>query len=439
MINISQVVKKNLCTNCGTCLSVCPHKAISYKTTGNNFQINVNGHCKKCGLCCQVCPGLGVDFKKIDQNIFGNDKSVKYDPNLGYFKKCYLAFSKNKLLRFKCSSGGAVTTTLLYLLKNKIIDGALITTMDPKHPLITKPFIAYTAKDIITARGSKYSPVLLNQCLRKIINSPKNKFAVVGLPCHIHGLRKYQQLNPILKQKIFITLGLMCGQGVNLSGTKYILKQLKTKECEVKTLFFRGNGWPGNMGTITKKNQIRKIPFMDTFKIFTLGFFTPPRCFLCTDLTNELADISFSDAWLLNHIKNDKNGTNFIISRTRLGQTILSKLKNDLFLSLTDQRIFINSNKIRLMFKKHSIKIISKLSKTFKIDIPQYNFDPKKNKDQKNSPCSFLIIFPYLNSTLSNKFPGFFLSIPIILWNLPLTIYKKFLNFYKEHFLNTSK
>ena len=65
---IDNIVKGGLCTNCGSCFSVCPNNAIDFKKSDNNFLFrSKKDKCLKCGLCLKVCPGVGLDEKKLDK------------------------------------------------------------------------------------------------------------------------------------------------------------------------------------------------------------------------------------------------------------------------------------------------------------------------------------------------------------------------------------
>jgi len=426
---IDKVVKSKLCTNCGTCISVCPVGAIFCKQREDNFEIRVDKEkCTKCGLCLQVCPGKEVDFKNLNKEIFGKDQKIKYDPSLGYFKNCYLGYSLNKNIRFKCSSGGAITSILIYLLKNKIIDGALVTTMDAKNPLISKPFIAYTEKEIVEARGSKYTPVVLNQCLTEIIKSKKKSFAIVGLPCHIHGIRKFQKINPVLKKKVKVCLGIMCGQTVNFNGSRFFLKRGGVKEEELKELRHRGEGWPGKIALKLKNNELKKINFKDNFKIFTLGFFTPTRCFLCIDQTNELSDIAFCDAWDEKITLKDNLGSNFIISRTKEGNRIINLTKKDIKYTEIPNNRLKKSVGLRIVCKKNAHHNIRKIARFFNIGIPDY----KKIPVNRNKILSFFTLFFFLNSIISKKAEKIIISIPNNFWDIQIFIINKILRLIKK-------
>lgn len=90
-----------------------------------------------------------------------------------------------------------------------------MTKMSDSKPLEPEVIIAKTEKDVISASGSKYCPVPLNSRIKDIITE-KGKFAIVGLPCQIHGVRKYELINKELKNKILFHFGLF-SQAVLLS------------------------------------------------------------------------------------------------------------------------------------------------------------------------------------------------------------------------------
>src|SRR4030043_382689 len=110
-------------------------------------------------------------------------------------------------IRRGSSSGGIVTQLLVYALEKGIIDGALVVRMKKDKPLEPEPFIARSREEIISASKSKYCPVAANVVLKAIL-SEKGRVAVVGLPCHINGIRKAESALPELKKKIVLHVGL---------------------------------------------------------------------------------------------------------------------------------------------------------------------------------------------------------------------------------------
>ncbi len=327
--NVSWVVKNNLCTGCGTCYAMCPKEAISIEINekkGIYEPVIDETKCNNCGICMKVCPGHEVDFETLNEQVFGKQPE---DPLIGNYINCYTGYSTNEEIRYNCSSGGLVTQLLIYALENKIIDGALVTRMKKDKPLEPEPFIARTKEEIYEARGSKYCPVPANIALKEILNAPEGeKFAVVGLPCHIHGIRKAEQINNKLKERIALHLGIFCSHTDDLHAFLFFLKRNKIPESSIVGLKYRSHGWPGKLqiDLITGKSY-----FDGTYLKFLHDndFFTPHRCINCTDLTAELSDISLGDAWISEFLKKDKIGRSVCIIRCDASQEIVKKISRN--------------------------------------------------------------------------------------------------------------
>lgn len=413
---IDGIYDNNLCNFCGTCFSACPQDAISFIKNRKNFKfLSDPSKCIKCGTCLRVCPGIGVDFKKLNNFVFQKFPQNKL---LGIFKSCYIASSRNKKIRYEASSGGVISSFLVFLLKEKLIDGALVASMNEKNPLEPRVFIARTKNEILSAKGSKYLPVPLNIGIKKITEAKRNeRFAVVGLPCHIQGVRKMQMVNPQLKEKISICLGLFCGKTVNFTGTKFLLKYWDVKESDVKTIAYRGKGWPGQMIVKTREGNDVLCKYFDFFNFFNLGFFIPGRCFLCIDNTNELSDISFGDAWLPDIMSKDKIGSNIVVTRTRKGEALFKQAQDFITYNEIDSKKIIKSM-YGFFSKKQSYYFISKFARIFGFSTPKY--DIKYGK--KINLLSFSVLVFFINSLISNKFHGLFIKIPKSLWKTYLKI-----------------
>ena len=245
---ITQVVKDGLCTGCGTCVALCPNEAI--KLTINEkkriYAPELNEEkCNICGICYEVCLGHSVDFNQLNLETFGKKPE---DVLIGNYLNCYIGHSTDYDIRYNSASGGLVTQLLIFALEEGIIDGALVTRMKKDNPLEPEPFIAGTKEEIIEASRSKYCPVPANIALKEILESKEGeRFAVVGLPCHIHGIRKAEIINKKLKEKIVLHIGIFCSHAPNFWGTELLLERMSIKREEVIKLDYRGEGWPGSM------------------------------------------------------------------------------------------------------------------------------------------------------------------------------------------------
>lgn len=334
--NIKNIVNKNLCTGCGTCVALCPMEALRLDVDhhkGIYTPYVIENKCIDCTLCSKVCPGGGIDFHNFNYKIY---KKLPEDYLYGNYINNYFGYSLNENTRYHSSSGGLVTSILLFALKEGLIDGALITRMNNQDPLKPLSFIARTRDEIIDASGSKYCPVPANTALKDIINSKKGeRFAVVGLPCHIQGIRKACELNSELHDKIAFNLGLFCAKAISFLGNEFLFDKLKIDMTKIQKISYRGKGWPGKM-TIESVDSDYTFDYKSYYKYF--NFFEPWRCTLCFDPTCTLSDISLGDAWLPEIIERDKLGTSVIISRTELGDRILNQMaeKNEIELIETE-------------------------------------------------------------------------------------------------------
>ena len=353
----SKIITKGLCCGCGTCAGVCPTGAIEMKLSSGLFKPEINeALCSNCQLCLKACPGGTVDFNALQLKVFGKEPTCQA---IGNYLTCYTGYSLDEQIRFNSASGGIITQLLLFALENKIIDGAIVTGMSQTNPWQPIAFVARTREEIIEASKSKYCPVATNVCLKQILKED-GRFALVGLPCHIHGIRKAQTIFKTLEEKIVLQLGLLCSHTVDFAGINFLFKKLKVQKNQVSKMTYRGQGWPGSLIIETKDAKKVSLPLVGSWQaywpLFSSFFFTPMRCTMCPDQAAEFADISFGDAWLP-EMKHEKEGVSIIISRTKQGQQLLdaAELAKAVTLTPLDITRVEQSQFVNLKFKKNDL------------------------------------------------------------------------------------
>jgi len=328
--------------------------------------------CNSCGVCARVCPGYKVDFAELNVAAFGKEPS---DYSTGECLNCYVSHSTDRDLRFNSASGGLASQILIYALEHGLIDGALVTRMNSANPLESEAFIARSAKEILDASKSKYCPVAANYALKDIMHE-KGRFAVVGLPCHLHGVRKAEQLFPALKKKIVLHLGLMCSHMVSFTGTDFVVGKLHIEKADVKGITYRGNGWPGGM-TVKTSRGLSRIPLVGNWRsywpVFSSFLFTPMRCTMCPDQLAELADISLGDAWLP-EFRGDKVGESILVTRTEFAEGLLVNLKSEGKITLSPVSLdkVKRSQAVNLRFKKDDFSTRFSMIKRFSLQRPVF-------------------------------------------------------------------
>lgn len=346
IFTIEDVVSHNACTGCATCVGVCHYDGaikMEINPVKGIYEPKINGSfCVKCNLCLLVCPEirqvgkakptdavfeLKHVFGELSEDVFGELPLRPAARLIGQAQSYHLAHAKSEDLRYNASSGGAVSMILIEALRQGQIDGALVVRMDEQNPLLPRVIIATTEAEIIGASGSKYCPVPLNIALQEILHF-NGKIAVVGLPCHIRGLRLAQKRFKKLRENIVCFIGLVCHHTVSFHGTEFVSSHLGMQADTITHLEYRGRGWPGSMLLCDLSGKQRTLGQQQSWGSFE--FFSPISCFTCYDGANELADISVADPWIprLKDAQGKIPGETLVIVRTEIGNRFIQAAVN---------------------------------------------------------------------------------------------------------------
>jgi len=321
-----RVIDVGLCARCGLCSGVCPVRAI---TTDDDGYPRLTGRCTDCGFCTGCCPGADVDFSVLSKDVFNSDYDCTNE--LGHVENLLVAHAGDARIREMGTSGGVVTALLVCLLERGAIDGAVVVGMDPDNPCRSVGMLATTADEIKVAALSKYCLTPSLEVLGTI-RRRKGRFAVVALPCQVHGLRKMAKVDPVLSEKIVCILGLFCNCNMERNGHLEVLKACGVEPDEVRQFQFRGGPWPGGFHVVKKNgdkvalHQMRYSDLMNVlFRLYGAG-----RCYLCLDALSEYADISCGDfhAGDYGDSFGKLTGCTLVSQRTTRGKKILEMVEN---------------------------------------------------------------------------------------------------------------
>jgi coenzyme F420 hydrogenase subunit beta len=191
--------------------------------------------------------------------------------------------------------------------------------MDPDEPWKCRATILRTTEEIEGAAQSKYSVVTLDALLRSARQEP-GPFALVGLPCHVHGLRRLQRLGSY-RTKFPLAFGLFCGFNLEPSATQHLIHETGLAPEQVAQLQYRGGPWPGGLVVDSRDGQQHVIPKHEYGYVNLMH--VPRRCLVCPDLTNELADLSVGDTWLDKYA----GGWSTVITRSAEGERVVQEAK----------------------------------------------------------------------------------------------------------------
>ena len=420
--NITPIVRHDLCTQCGTCLPVCPVNAISFRQHPKRGLIPVVDEtvCIQCRKCVKVCPGDTLDFKAMQKQVFG---SLPEDPLFGHYQAVYSGYSNEEKVRYNGASGGLVSTLLIDLLENKQIDGALVVKMGGKQPLEPHIFIARTKEEILSAQQSKYIPVPINIGFKEILENPDKKYAVVSLPCHLHGITLLERLYPKLKEQVVLKIGLLCGYNPTVNSTKFLLDRAGVKDySQVKEIKYRDGDWPCGFRAVMKDGTDHFLYPIKEF-LYSHYIFERQRCAMCRDHSAEFSDLSFGDEWR-HDIKTSAGGWSFLIVRSGRGKAVIDSMaaRGKITLEKAAAGTILRGQAGTLYFKKYGSFAFARIRKLFFKKAPGYLNRPEVAISPRYYVSALII---YVVTTLFNT--TLFRKLAVVIPTYVFTKYRWFL------------
>ncbi|RMG39137.1 MAG: hypothetical protein D6719_14020 [Candidatus Dadabacteria bacterium] len=305
--NLACVLKSGMCIACGACTLADP--GLKLKLNEETLIYEPDGPGSQKSAAC--CPAIAVDFERL-QNLRFPDGEIS--PH-GVIDRVYLAQSTNYQRNLKASSGGLIKELMAYFLSSGEIDG--IIGLKHKGSLLFKPDIIRSTDEIDKLPGSIYHNTPLDQALR-IIKEQHGKFVLVGIPCQLEGIFQYIYLyEPSLINKIHFTIGLVCGWNYSHHSLKAICKFKGIDFDRIEQISYRGGGPVGKLVIKTPQKTVkvnRRVDF--SYQVAFDRSFNIPRCHVCINHINFLADLVVGDAWLPSTV-GTKTGVSIVICRNK--------------------------------------------------------------------------------------------------------------------------
>ena len=327
---IAKVIKDGCCSHCGTCVSLdksgesrmidTPYGPVPIFTNNLTLPHYIN----------DACPSLGINYPDLYNYFY---KKIPENWLLGSTISVRTGYSAKTDVRKNGASGGVITQTLIYLLENKLIDGAILAKQGIPSAEKARAYIARSAKEIMDCSQSIYIPVSMLDILKDL--DPNKKYAITCLPDQSASLRVLQKNKYRPSLSIKYILGPYTGTAIYPEAIKCFLKSKRIKkEDKITSLKWRAGDWPGYLEIKLQSGIVIKTP--KVYYNYLIPFFITKTSLQSMDFVNEFADLSVGDAWSPK-FENMGGGHSVVVTRTKKMEKIITEMINKEFLILRNE------------------------------------------------------------------------------------------------------
>jgi coenzyme F420 hydrogenase subunit beta len=326
MADIETIKANGLCSGCGLCAGISDPAApaIVMRDSAQGYRRPVAQapvSAQQARLIDAVCPGANIVHDPAEHE-------ADYHPVWGPLIAARLGWSSDPQLRRNASSGGGLSAILTHLLAAGEVDYVVQTAVDPASPVRNALAISGDRDAVFHAAGSRYAPSSPLEDIAARLDAP-GRFAFVGKPCDVAGLRQLARHDPRVNAKVPVMLAFMCAGVPSYRGTSALLKAMGVEDESAVTAFrYRGDGWPG-FATAVLADGRRFTMDYDTSWGHILNRHLQFRCKICPDGIGEFADVVCADGWHCDEAGNplfdEQDGRSLILSRTARGEALLAR------------------------------------------------------------------------------------------------------------------
>jgi coenzyme F420 hydrogenase subunit beta len=372
--NIQQVVAKGLCISCGACAAATPQARVEMREAPRSGMYFPESDQAPgdwgSGKEFDVCPGKGYEIARLAEGLY--PESAHRDVFLGHWNSAWACRATSERIGRGAASGGIMTLLCVHLMERGVVDGAVVTgfsfgTPGPRP----RTYIATTIDELLQAQGSKYCPVPADEVVAAV-RGFRGRVVFVGTPCQIAGIRLLQAQDPLLKEKIPVTIGNFCGGFRDFRETDRIIRRAQHSPAQVTGFRYRGGGQPGSMRIVDERGYTTELAYPDYVRL--TGVTKNRRCRLCVDGTAELADFACGDAWIPRFLESGLQWS-LLLARSQYASRLIEEMRSigALELAYVSHDEIVSSQQGNLSSKKVRQQARRKLYGTLGLSLPEFD------------------------------------------------------------------
>ena len=304
--DLTGVIDGDLCIACGACVFADPTIELKLHPEKLMFEPSHAGN----QAAADVCPAVRVDFAGLQDKLFPGSEQTPY----GVVHSVMLAQSTDEQRNLKASSGGMIKELLIDLLSRDDVDGAIV--LQHVEGLEFAPGLITEVSQVEDLPGSIYHNLPKDKAIQ-LLRENEGRYVLAAIPCELEGLYNYVfNREPHLRERIHTTIGLLCGWQYNWHSIRAICEYKGVDPDRIVDISYRGDGPIGKLRILTddgtEATASRRLDF--GYQVAFDRTFNTPRCHLCVNHSNFLADVVVGDAWLASTL-GTKTGISLVINR----------------------------------------------------------------------------------------------------------------------------
>ena len=313
---LRRVIAGQLCSGCGLCAGV-SEGAVVLETVAPGYtrprQLDAMPDDIEAKIAA-ACPGSDVASWVGAGDIYW-----------GPYRTVLTGHATDAAVRYKGSSGGALSALAIKALKTGLVDAVLHIEANPHLPTRNRLRLSTDSSGVLAGAGSRYAASSPLESIEVLLKD-RRRFALIGKPCDVSALRQLGRIDPRVDQRFPLMLSFFCGGVPSHAGADRIVERMGIPREKVTKFRYRGNGWPGRTRAETRDGEVGDMSYADSWGNY-LSKEVQFRCKICPDAVGGSADVAAADAWYGGETGypqfEEPDGRSLIMVRTEAGAALV--------------------------------------------------------------------------------------------------------------------
>jgi coenzyme F420 hydrogenase subunit beta len=315
---VARVLRGDLCAGCGLCASVSGGAIVMETLPPGYSRPRVVGLVPPPAerVIAAACPGAVVEPWTGAPDV---------DPYWGPWRSIATGHATDPDLRWRASSGGALSALAAHALSTGLVDRVLHVAADPGFPTRNAVVVSASQEEVIAGSGSRYASSSPLASIDALLGE-KGVFAFIGKPCDVSAMRRLAHVDTRVAEHVPLMLSFFCAGVPSHDAADRVLAAMGAPPGQTRAFRYRGEGWPGHAKATLADGTTRELSYARSWGEH-LSKEIQFRCKICPDGVGGAADVACADAWYGDEdgypTFEEQDGRSLIMARTSVGQALV--------------------------------------------------------------------------------------------------------------------